>query len=223
MIVLDNISKNYKSKNFDIPVIKNISLEIAAGEFCSIVGASGSGKTTLMNIIGLLDHSNSGRYFYGGRDMTLVPINELARIRNRHIGFIFQSFHLLPNLNALDNVALPLFYQEVRKQDRRQLAMIELENVGLSHRAFHKPHELSGGQRQRVAIARALIAKPELILADEPTGNLDSLASRRILGLLKKLNLDFGITVLIITHDSSVSKYCNRCITLRDGNVAQDE
>ncbi|WP_035627091.1 ABC transporter ATP-binding protein [Herminiimonas sp. CN] len=223
MIILDNIHKNYRSGNSDVSVLNGISLCIEGGEFCSIMGVSGSGKTTLLNIIGLLDNATSGQYFYQGSDVTTVPANTLAEMRNRQFGFIFQSFHLLPRMTALDNVALPLLYRASPKQDSRRLALAQLKRVGLADRAHHRPEELSGGQRQRVAIARAMIGNPSIILADEPTGNLDSLAAQDILNLLHELNQETDMTVVIVTHDSSISMQCSRRILIQDGALKEDK
>lgn len=223
MITLQEIRKNYASGHVNIPVLKDVSLSIQSGEFCSIMGASGSGKTTLLNILGLLDDCTSGQYLYQGMDVFSLAENRHAEIRNRHFGFIFQSFHLLPRLTALENVALPLFYQSVSKQEARSAAFAQLEKVGLAERAQHRPEELSGGQRQRVAIARALIVRPSLILADEPTGNLDSVAAQEILDLLSRLNRETGVTIAMVTHDVSMSMQCSRRIFLQDGEVMRDE
>lgn len=223
MITLHNICKNYTNGIVNIAVLKGISLSIEHGEFCSIMGASGSGKTTLLNILGLLDDATSGQYLYQGTDVISVPENLQAEIRNRQFGFVFQSFHLLPRLTALDNVALPLFYQSVSKQESRHLAFMQLERVGLADRAQHRPEELSGGQRQRVAIARALIGQPSLILADEPTGNLDSVAAQDILHLLTTLNRETGVAIIMVTHDASMSRQCSRRIFIQDGVLVKDE
>jgi ABC-type lipoprotein export system ATPase subunit len=222
MILLEDIHKSYRSGQNIVPVLNGISLRIESGEFCSIMGASGSGKTTLLNILGLLDQPTSGKYLYQGENVTLASMETLANIRNRQFGFIFQAFHLLPRLSALDNAALPLFYQSVSKEEGRHRALAQLERVGLAGRIHHRPEELSGGQRQRVAIARALIANPSLILADEPTGNLDSAAAQDIIGLLSQLNRETGVTIVIVTHDTSISRQCGRCIVVQDGAVIKD-
>ncbi|HEY4317163.1 MAG TPA: ABC transporter ATP-binding protein [Herbaspirillum sp.] len=223
MIFLEAIHKTYKNGDEDISVLRGISLNIKAGEFCAITGTSGSGKTTLLNLIGSLDSPTSGSYLYQGVDLGSISSDQLAEIRNRQFGFIFQSFHLLPRLSALDNVALPLFYQAVSKKQGQSLAFAQLKRVGLEHRAYHRPDQLSGGQRQRVAIARALVTRPSVILADEPTGNLDSVTAQEIFDLLCDLNEELGITVVIVTHDKSISEQCARQILIQDGRVKKDE
>jgi putative ABC transport system ATP-binding protein len=218
MIELDNITKVYKAGRTEVPALRGISCHIKAGEMVAIMGPSGSGKSTLMNIIGCLDKPTSGRYRLDAIDVSRLNDNELARIRNRKVGFVFQSFNLLPRNAALANVELPLIYGGVG--NRRQRALQALESVGLSHRAKHRPSELAGGEQQRVAIARALINNPSLILADEPTGNLDTQTSKEIMLLFKKLNQQ-GITIVLVTHEADIAAYTQRTIKIRDGQIEQ--
>lgn len=220
MIQLESICKTYGSGEGRVCVLKDVSLCVKAGELCAIMGPSGSGKSTLLNILGLLDQPTSGRYNLEGTDIQNADANTLADLRNEKIGFIFQSFHLLPRLSALDNVAHPLLYQGLGKAERRKRAATQLKQVGLKDRAHHRPDELSGGQHQRVAIARALVGSPSLILADEPTGNLDSASATEIMDLIKQLNSSLGVTTIIITHDPVIAQQCNRCISVLDGNVS---
>ncbi len=212
MLRLDRVSKGYLLNGHPVPVLEEVSLEIAEGEMCALVGASGSGKSTLLNLMGLLDSPDRGAIFYQGR--TVHDANERiqAEIRNRHFGFVFQSFNLMPHLSALDNVGLPLLYRGATKSERRQVAYNLLERVGLGNRAEHFPDALSGGQKQRVAIARALIGRPRLILADEPTGNLDPQAAGDILDLLATLNSEERVSVVIVTHDMAISARCHRAL-----------
>lgn len=210
MLKLDRVSKTYQQNGHDIPVLREISLTIADGEMCSIVGASGSGKSTLLNIMGLLDMPDSGSVIYQGNTVHDIDERRQAEIRNRHFGFVFQSFNLLPRLSALDNVGLPLLYRGIGKVERRRIAYPLLERVGLGERADHLPDALSGGQKQRVAIARALIGQPRLVLADEPTGNLDPKSAKDILDLLGELNREAGVSIVIVTHDPAISARCHR-------------
>jgi len=221
MIALDSVSKSY-ARNGGPPVtaLSNVSLDIDPGSFVAIVGPSGSGKSTLMNIIGLLDRPTSGRYRLQGRSTEALGADDLARIRNDSIGFVFQSFHLLPRTTARENVELPLLY--ARDADSSLTAAEVLESVGLSDRIDHYPNELSGGQQQRVAIARALIRNPSLLLADEPTGNLDSTAGREIMNIFRKLN-ERGRTVLLITHSDEIAGDADRVIRIVDGAIVEDE
>jgi len=219
MIELKDIHKNYGAGVGSIKVLNNVTLTIERGDICAIMGASGSGKSTLLNILGLLDKPTAGRYRLEGINVEDADANTLADLRNQKIGFVFQAFHLLPRLSALDNVAHPLLYRGMSKHERRERAEEELERVGLSDRVHHKPSELSGGQRQRVAIARALVSNPSLILADEPTGNLDSTSAVEIMTLLKHLNETLGVTVIVVTHDAAVAECCRRCILVRDGSI----
>ena len=219
MIELEEIHKDYGVGENGVRVLHGITLAIAQGEMCAIMGASGSGKSTLLNILGLLDRPTSGRYRLEEIDVQDAEADKLADLRNHKIGFVFQAFHLLPRLSVLDNVAHPLLYRGIPKHERRKRANEELERVGLGHRVDHRPEELSGGQRQRVAIARALVGAPSLILADEPTGNLDSSSAVEIMRFLKHLNEALGVTVVVVTHDTTVAECCGRRIVVRDGCV----
>jgi putative ABC transport system ATP-binding protein len=219
MIGLENITKVYKMGKVEVPALRGINLSIEQGEMVAIIGASGSGKSTLLNIIGCLDRPTSGRYFFGGADVGRLNDNKLAEMRNREFGFVFQEYNLLTRASALANVELPLIYGGRRQ--RRQRAMEALERVGLAGRAKHKPTELSGGEQQRVAIARALVNSPALILADEPTGNLDSVATAEIISIFRRLNQD-NITVVIVTHEMDIAQQTRRIIRLVDGEVASD-
>ncbi|CPR18853.1 ABC transporter ATP-binding protein [Brenneria goodwinii] len=222
MIKLEKISHTYYSERGILPVLQNISFSVLPGESCAIIGASGSGKSTLLNIIGLLDQPTAGYLALNGRDMTQSPTDERARMRNQVIGFVFQNFNLLPRLTALDNVALPLIYRGHTRPAARQAARRQLERVGLADRIRHHPADLSGGQRQRVAIARALAGEPALLLADEPTGNLDSQTAGEILSLLLTLNHEQGVTLVIVTHDDSISRQMQRRLQVRDGRVNEE-
>lgn len=222
MIQLASIKKSYSLGNEDVLVLNGIDLKINRGEFISIMGPSGSGKSTLMNIIGFLDRPTEGTYFLNGKEVLQYKEHELAKIRNRTIGFVFQQFNLLPRLNALKNVELPMIYAGVKKKERQERAKEALEKVGLADRMLHLPNELSGGQKQRVAIARAIVNKPDLILADEPTGALDTKTSEQIMELFTMLNKEDGTTVIVVTHEEEVASYANRLILLRDGYIVQD-
>lgn len=221
MMKLSNIKKVYGSGSLQVSVLHGIDLEIADGEFVAIMGPSGSGKSTLMNIIGFLDNSSAGTYELNGEEIGAVKENKLAKLRNEHIGFVFQQFFLLPRLNALKNVESPLSYANVPKRARTERAKEMLEKVGLADRMTHLPNELSGGQKQRVAIARALVNNPTIILADEPTGALDSKTSAQIMNLLVELNEE-GKTVIIVTHEEEIAAYADRIITLKDGLIIDD-
>lgn len=218
IITVDNINKTYKNGSLELQVLKNISLKVDKGEFLAIMGSSGSGKSTMMNILGCLDNQYEGRYILDGIDISKSTENELSEIRNKKIGFIFQSFNLLPRLTALENVELPLVYSSIPKEERHKRANELLEMVGLKERIHHRPNELSGGQRQRVAIARALANNPSIILADEPTGNLDSKSEEEIIEILQKLN-KMGKTIVIVTHEPSIGEIAERKIVFKDGEI----
>lgn len=221
MMKLSNISKIYKTGKLEVPVLHEINLEIEDGEFIAIMGPSGSGKSTLMNIIGFLDSPSSGDYELNGEKITTFHENQLAGLRNKHIGFVFQQFFLLPRLNAQKNVEAPLVYADLKKKERVKRAEEMLAKVGLSDRMRHLPNELSGGQKQRVCIARALVNNPEIILADEPTGALDTKTGSQIMDLFTELNRE-GKTVIIVTHEEEIAAYADRTIFLRDGVITED-
>ncbi len=221
VIETSKISKVYRMGSEIINALKSIDIEILRGEYVAFMGPSGSGKSTLMNIIGCLDTPTAGNYVLNGNDVSDLTENELAEIRNKEIGFVFQTFNLLPRASALENVAMPLIYAGYNKSDRNDKAYEVLESVGLGSRAKHKPNELSGGQRQRVAIARALVNNPSIILADEPTGNLDSKTSYEIMGLFQDLH-DKGNTIIMVTHEDDIAHYAHRIVRLRDGLVETD-
>ncbi|MBL7138044.1 MAG: ABC transporter ATP-binding protein [Bacteroidales bacterium] len=221
MIRLEKIVKNYKIGTVIVEALRSVSLVIMKNEFVAIMGPSGSGKSTLMNVIGCLDTPTSGSYFLNGEDVSRLDDNHLAEIRNREIGFVFQTFNLLPRSTALENVMLPLIYSGVTKTKRIERATRVLEDVKLVDRVTHKPNELSGGERQRVSLARALVNNPAIILADEPTGNLDSKTSIEILGLLEEIHR-MGNTVIVVTHEEDIALHAHRIIRLMDGEVASD-
>jgi len=218
MLELENITKVYKAGQTEVLALRGISCRIESGEMVSITGPSGSGKSTLMNIIGCLDKPTSGRYLLDGTEVSELNDNQLAGIRNKKIGFVFQSFNLLSRTTALANVELPLIYGGA--SNRRQRALQVLESVGLAHRVTHRPSELAGGEQQRVAIARALVNNPSLILADEPTGNLDTRTSQEIMAIFKKLN-EQGMTIVLVTHEPDIAAYTRRTIKLRDGQIEE--
>ncbi len=221
LIHLENIGKSYYLGKEPLPVLKAINLDVYKNEYVALMGPSGSGKSTLMNILGCLDSPTTGHYILNGKDVSRMEDNDLAAVRNKEIGFVFQQFNLLPRLTAADNVALPLIYSGINKKERMERAMEVLDKVKLADRSHHKPNELSGGQCQRVAIARALINNPSIILADEPTGNLDSKTSYEIMDILGKIH-DEGNTVILVTHEEDISTFAHRIIRLKDGVVETD-
>jgi putative ABC transport system ATP-binding protein len=217
-----DLGKFYQMGDNRIQALAGVSVEIAASDFVAVMGPSGSGKSTFMNLLGCLDRPSSGEYALAGRTVAALPDDELAVVRNRHIGFVFQSFNLLARTSALDNVALPLVYAGVPAKERRERAEAMLEQVGLAGRAAHHPAQLSGGQQQRVAIARALVTRPIIILADEPTGALDSRTSLEIMALLQRLNRG-GLTIVLVTHEPEVARFAHRVLRFRDGRIAGDQ
>jgi putative ABC transport system ATP-binding protein len=221
VIRLQGIAKEYRMGDQTVHALQGIDLHIKRNELIAFIGASGSGKSTMMNIIGCLDRPSRGEYWLNGREVATMNSDELARVRNQEIGFIFQSFHLLPRASARDNVAQPLIYRGIGLRERTALAEQALQRVGLGERMHHRPNELSGGQRQRVAIARALVGNPSILLADEPTGNLDSATSLEILALIKELHAG-GQTVVMVTHEPEIAAQCQRVVRLRDGLVLSD-
>lgn len=222
MIQLEHITHQYVTGASTQAVLHDVSLSIPAGQSCALVGASGSGKSTLLNMIGLLDEPTHGRVFLNGEDLSGASSDRRAMMRNQTIGFVFQSFNLLPRLDALDNVALPLLYRGLPRQAARDAAWIQLKQVGLELHCHHLPADLSGGQRQRVAIARALIGQPALLLADEPTGNLDSNTADDIMALLLTLNQQHHTTLIVVTHDNTIARRMARCLQMRDGRVYEN-
>jgi putative ABC transport system ATP-binding protein len=220
LIATDRLTRTYRLGLTEVPALREVSLQIAPGEFVALMGPSGSGKSTMMHLLGCLDTPTDGHYYLEGRDVSQLTNMERARVRNQKVGFIFQTFNLLPRLNALDNVMLPLLYRG-KVIDARSRAVTALARVGLTNRAQHRPTELSGGERQRVAIARALITNPALILADEPTGNLDSQTGAEIMHLLKELSADQR-TIIMVTHDASVAAYAQRCVRMHDGRIVNE-
>ena len=222
MININSLSKEYIMGENKLLALNNVDVSINEGEFVSIMGSSGSGKSTLMNIIGCLDVPSSGEYFFRDNNISNYNSNKLAELRNKDIGFIFQNFNLLPRLNALENVTLPLLYSGKSVKERTKLALEALENVGLKDRTHHRPNQLSGGQQQRVSIARAIAGTPKLILADEPTGALDSNTSLEIMKILNDLNSK-GITIVLVTHENDIAAYGSRIITMKDGKIIEDK
>ena len=222
ILQMRDICKDYPMGKTVTHVLKNVSLDVSEGDYLAIMGPSGSGKTTLMNLIGCLDVPTSGSYLLGEREITKCSGKELAEVRNKEIGFVFQSFHLLPKLTALDNVALPLLYGGVKKEERRERARAALETVGLADRIDHRPDQLSGGQCQRVAIAHAIVGKPRLLLADEPTGALDSASGAQVMELFHQLHAD-GATIIMITHDRGIAHHADTIMTIKDGVLSGGE
>jgi putative ABC transport system ATP-binding protein len=229
MIETTDITKTYQMGTVEVHALRGISMQVHEGEFLTIMGPSGSGKSTMMNVLGCLDLPTSGDYFLEGTDVSQLDTNELAEIRNRRIGFVFQNYNLLPRTTALHNVELPLIYRrnsmmlEVNGRERRQRATQALEMVDLADRLHHHPNELSGGEQQRVAIARALVMQPSIVLADEPTGNLDSKSGAEIMAIFQRLNREMGITIIFVSHDPNIAQHTKRIIRLRDGRVVSDE
>jgi len=222
LVQLEQVTKVYQASDVAVHALRGVSLCIDKGEFVAIMGASGSGKSTLMNIIGCLDRPTSGRYLLDGVEVSRLSRNELAEIRNRTLGFVFQHFNLLPRTSALENAALPLVYANVPGAEAEARALAALQRVGLGNRVFQLPNQLSGGQQQRVAIARAVINDPRLLLADEPTGNLDSRTSIEVMALFQELRAS-GITIVLVTHEPDIARYAARIVTLRDGTIRSDE
>lgn len=222
VIEIQNLVKIYDTGAITLKALKGVDFQVEENEYVAIMGASGSGKSTLMNILGCLDRASSGKYILDGSDISTLGDDNLAEIRNKKIGFIFQSFNLLPKLSSIENVELPMMYNRVPLAERRKRAEIALAKVGLESRMHHKPNELSGGQRQRVAIARALVNNPSILLADEPTGNLDSASSEEIMGIFKGLN-DEGVTIVMVTHEPDIAAYTKRNILFKDGNIVADK
>ncbi len=222
MIKINSLSKEYIMGDNKLLAINNVDVLIKEGEFVSVMGSSGSGKSTLMNIIGCLDTPSSGDYFFKDNNISSLNSNKLAELRNKEIGFVFQNFNLLPRLNALENVVLPLLYSGKNSKERNKLALNALESVGLKDRTHHRPNQLSGGQQQRVSIARAIAGTPKLILADEPTGALDSTTSLEIMKIINELNSK-GITIILVTHEDDIAKHASRIIKMKDGKIIEDK
>ncbi|GAA4247053.1 ABC transporter ATP-binding protein [Dactylosporangium darangshiense] len=218
-LVAEDVARHYALDGVTVPALRGVSFTVEPGDYVAIIGPSGSGKSTLMHLLGGLDRPTSGRLLIGGRDVARLDPHELARLRNETIGFVFQSFHLLARTSAVDNVALPLVYRGIRASERRRRAVAMLERVGLGHRLDHRPNQLSGGEQQRVAIARALVTDPQVLLADEPTGNLDTKNGQAVLALLEELNRSQGVALVIVTHDREVAARSDRQIVMRDGEI----
>lgn len=223
LLEVQQLSKEYKGEGITTPVLHEVSLSIAEGEFVAVMGPSGSGKSTLLHVLGLLDEPSSGKYFYKGKDVAMLASEDLAKIRNREMGFIFQAFNLLPKATILENVILPLFYSEVPDTEWRDRAEAAIAAVGLSHRTHYRAVQLSGGEKQRVAIARALINNPPIIFADEPTGNLDSRSGQAVMEILQRLNEDKGHTIILITHETYTAEHAKRIVRIHDGEIISDE
>ncbi|MBO0439313.1 hypothetical protein DOK67_0002951 [Enterococcus sp. DIV0212c] len=222
MIDLKNVVKIYPTGGEELIALKNVSLHIAQGEFTSIMGPSGSGKSTMMNILGLLDRFDEGSYYLNKQDVTNLSSNESAHVRNKEIGFVFQSFNLMPRMSLLDNVALPMVYSGISGKERKERALEALRKVGLADRVNHRPNAISGGQKQRVAIARAIVNDPAVLMADEPTGNLDSKTTLEIMKIFQDLN-NAGTTVVMVTHEPDVAQYTKRIVSFRDGEIIDDQ
>ena len=222
VIKAENLTKTYQMGEVEVQALRGAALQVQQGELLAIMGPSGSGKSTLMNILGCLDQPTSGQYYLEGVDVAGLNDNRLAHIRGKSIGFVFQSFNLLPRTSALSNVELPLVYSGVGRGERHRRSKAALEMVGLGDRLHHKPNELSGGQQQRVAIARALVAQPAIIMADEPTGNLDSKSSEEIMGIFQRLNEEQGITIIFVTHEPDIAQHTRRVVRLADGQIVED-
>ena len=222
IIQIENLQKIYDTGKIQVEALKSVNFEVDEKEYVAVMGASGSGKSTLMNILGCLDSLTSGKYIVGGQDVSTMETNQLATVRNKKIGFVFQAFNLLPRLTALDNVALPMMYAGMSRADRLKAAKLALKRVGLEDRMDHRPNELSGGQKQRVAIARALVNNPDIILADEPTGNLDTKSSEEIMEIFEGLNNE-GATIIMVTHEQDIAMHTKRSIVFRDGQIISDK
>jgi len=223
IIELQNLVKTYKIGDTEVQALRGVSYSVEEGDFVAIMGPSGSGKSTLMNIIGCLDKPTSGKYTLEGEDVSTFDKNKLARVRNQKIGFVFQTFNLLSRTSAIENVELPLLYSNVHTKQRHEMALKALESVGLKNRAHHKTNQLSGGEQQRIAIARALLNNPALILADEPTGNLDTKTSSEIMDIFTKLNVEKGITMVMVTHETDIAAYARKRIYVRDGQIIRED